>query len=313
MGARVTVREVGLRDGLQLVAAFVETEHKIEWCRQEVRAGVTEIEVTSFVPEKVVPQFADALRVVEAAKRIEGLTVAALVPNHKGALRAIESGVSKANYVLSASEQHNLANVRRSTEDSLLDFERIVAERKSRGAATKIVGGIATAFGCTLQGHVPEARVFEIAERLGAAGADELIVADTVGYANPTQVRRIFANISKIFPGPVYAHFHDTRGLGLANVVAALDAGVTRFDASVGGLGGCPFAPGASGNIDMEDCVFLLESMGFDTGIDVGRLVALRDQVQQWLPGERLGGSIACSGLPKTYRAEHPNRPNLNR
>lgn len=148
---------------------------------------------------------------------------------------------------------------------------------------------------------MPEARVFEIAERLCKIGADELIIADTVGYANPKQVKRILRQIVEIFPGPVYAHFHDTRGLGLANVTAAVDAGITRFDASIGGLGGCPFAPGASGNIDTEDCAFLLESMGFDTGLDIAKLVALRNKVAGWLPDERVGGTIARAGLPKTF------------
>jgi len=302
----VIVREVGLRDGLQLVPMFLGTAQKIEWCCADARAGVREIEVTSFVPEKIVPQFADAVAVAEAAKAIGGLTVAALVPNFKGAARAMDCGVDKANYVLSASEEHNRANVRRTTEESIADFERIVAERNARGVGTKIVGGIATTFGCTLQGEVPAARVYEIAERLAAGGADELVVADTVGYANPAQVRRILGRLTEIFKGPIYAHFHDTRGLGLANIVAAVDAGITRFDASLGGLGGCPFAPGASGNIDMEDCVFLLESMGFDTGIDIDALIALRAEVQTWLPNERLVGSVAKADLPKTYKPKQP-------
>ena len=169
------------------------------------------------------------------------------------------------------------------------------------GLATKVVGGIATTFGCTIQGHVPEAQVLRLVESLAAAGSDEIVLADTVGYANPAQVRRIFSAVAAIFDKPIYAHFHDTRGLGLANVSAAVDAGITRFDASIGGLGGCPFAPGASGNIDTEDCAFLLESLGFDTGLDIDKLVALRERVAQWLPQERVGGMIAQAGLPKTF------------
>jgi hydroxymethylglutaryl-CoA lyase len=301
MRPHATIREVGLRDGLQLVKSILATERKIAWCREEVAAGLKEVEVTSFVPPSVVPQFADAAEVAQAAVAIDGLAVAALVPNLKGATRGFDAGVGKINVVLSASEAHNLANVRRSTAESLADFGRIIAERKARGLATKVVAGIATTFGCTIQGHVPEAQVLRLVESLAAAGADEIALADTVGYANPAQVKRIFSAVAAIFDKPIYAHFHDTRGLGLANVSAAVDAGITRFDASIGGLGGCPFAPGASGNIDTEDCAFLLESLGFDTGLDIDRLVALRARVAQWLPQERVGGMIAQAGLPKTF------------
>jgi hydroxymethylglutaryl-CoA lyase len=301
MRPHAIIREVGLRDGLQLVKSFLATERKIAWCRQEVAAGLKEVEVTSFVPPSIVPQFADAAEVAQAAVQIDGLAVAALVPNLKGATRGFDAGVAKINFVLSASEAHNLANVRRTTAQSLEDFGRIIAERKARGLATKVVGGIATTFGCTIQGHVPEAQVLRLVESLAAAGSDEIVLADTVGYANPAQVRRIFSAVAAIFDRPIYAHFHDTRGLGLANVSAAVDAGITRFDASIGGLGGCPFAPGASGNIDTEDCAFLLESLGFDTGLDIDKLVALRERVVQWLPQERVGGMIAQAGLPKTF------------
>ncbi len=301
MRPHATIREVGLRDGLQLVKSILATERKIAWCREEVAAGLKEVEVTSFVPPSVVPQFADAAEVARAAVAIDGLAVAALVPNLKGATRGFDAGVGKINVVLSASEAHNLANVRRSTAESVADFGRIIAERKARGLATKVVAGIATTFGCTIQGHVPEAQVLRLVESLAAAGADEIALADTVGYANPAQVKRIFSAVAAIFDKPIYAHFHDTRGLGLANVSAAVDAGITRFDASIGGLGGCPFAPGASGNIDTEDCAFLLESLGFDTGLDIDKLVALRARVAQWLPQERVGGMIAQAGLPKTF------------
>ncbi len=301
MRPHATIREVGLRDGLQLVKSILATERKIAWCREEVAAGLKEVEVTSFVPPSVVPQFADAAEVAQAAVAIDGLAVAALVPNLKGATRGFDAGVGKINVVLSASEAHNLANVRRSTAESVADFGRIIAERKARGLATKVVAGIATTFGCTIQGHVPEAQVLRLVESLAAAGADEIALADTVGYANPAQVRRIFSAVAAVFDKPIYAHFHDTRGLGLANVSAAVDAGITRFDASIGGLGGCPFAPGASGNIDTEDCAFLLESLGFDTGLDIDKLVALRARVAQWLPQERVGGMIAQAGLPKTF------------
>ena len=264
MSQKAEVREVGLRDGLQLVKTILSTEQKLEWCRRTVQAGMPEIEVTSFVPVKVVPQFVDADDVARGAARMGGFTAAALVPNLKGAERGFETGVAKVNYVLSASEAHNLANVRRSTQDSLDDFARIVARRNevAKGRVS-VAAGIATAFGCTISGPVSEKRVVTIAEQLARSGADEIIVADTVGYGNPAQVERIMRAVARtVGDVPVACHFHDTRGLGLANVVAALNAGVRRFDAALGGLGGCPFAPGATGNINTEDCVFLLESLG---------------------------------------------------
>jgi hydroxymethylglutaryl-CoA lyase len=305
MGERVFVREVGLRDGLQLVKRMLPADRKLEWCRSAVEAGVPEIEVTSFVPAKVVPQFADAEEVAKGALALGGnFTAAALVPNSKGAERALALGLPKINYVLSASEEHNLANVRRTTDESIKDFANIVALRNSSAAGrTRLAGGIATAFGCTIQGVVSEKRVVEIAARLAELGADEIIVADTVGYAHPNQVRRIFKAILRaVAPRPVAAHFHDTRGLGLANVTAALEVGVRVFDASLGGLGGCPFAPGATGNINTEDCTYLLEAMGFTTGIDIEALLRLRQKVESWLPEERFSGAISRAGLPKTFR-----------
>lgn len=309
MAEKAHLREVGLRDGLQLVKTMLSAEKKLEWFRREAAAGVKEIEVTSFVPPKVVPQFADAAEVAAGAVALmgetPGLTPAALVPNLKGAQRAIEIGVPKINYVLSASEEHNLANVRRTTQESIEDFGRIIALRNETAPGRIAVGsGIATAFGCTISGKVEEKRVAEIAAKLCELGADEIVVADTVGYGDPGMVRRIMsAVLREAGDVPVACHFHDTRGLGLANVTAALEVGVRAFDGSIGGLGGCPFAPGASGNIDSEDTVYLLEALGFDTGVDIEALVALRRDVETWLPGESLGGAIARAGLPKTFHA----------
>lgn len=298
------VREVGPRDGLQMVKTVLSTDRKLEWCRLAAAAGMHEIEVTSFVPPSVVPQFADAAEVARGAVALGGFRAAALVPNLKGAQRAMDAGVPVINYVLSASEAHNLANVRRTTDQSLAGFADIVAARNgATGARTALGGCIATAFGCTIQGDISEARVLEIAARYAEMGADEIVVADTVGYADPFQVRRVMtAVLREVAPLPVACHFHDTRGLGLANVTAAVEVGVLSFDASIGGLGGCPFATGASGNIDTEDTAFLLESLGFDTGIDILALVALRDRIAGWLPDERLGGAIARAGLPKIFR-----------
>jgi hydroxymethylglutaryl-CoA lyase len=304
MRERAYLREVGPRDGIQLVKQFLPTEQKLEWCRAEAKAGVREIEITSFVPASVVPQFADAADVARGALAIPGIEISGLVPNLKGAQRGFDLGVPMLNFVVSASEAHNLANVRRSTDDSISEFGKIIAERDGRGLKGKIriAGGVATAFGCTLQGEVPEVRVVEVARRLAEAGADMIYLADTVGYGNPAQVRRLFTKVSnEVRPLKVGAHFHDTRGLGLANVTAALDVGVRHFDASLAGLGGCPFAPGATGNINAEDCAFLLESMGFYTGIDIDGLRDLRKRVESWLPGETFFGMVARAGLPRTY------------
>lgn len=305
MTERVHVREVGPRDGIQMVKTILSTEQKLAWCRAAAGAGIRDVEVTSFVPPKVVPQFVDAEDVARGAVAMGGFKASALVPNLRGAERAFALGMPLVNYVLSASEEHNLANVRRTTDESLADFARIVAARDALpGPRIALGAGIATSFGCTISGAVPEARVVAIAEQLAAAGADEIIVADTVGYGDPGQVRRLTAKVvAAVGKLPVACHFHDTRGLGLANVVAALEAGVRAFDASLAGLGGCPFAPGATGNINTEDTVFLLEQLGLDTGVDIEALVALRREVESWLPGERFSGAIARAGLPKTYRA----------
>lgn len=305
MSDQVQIREVGPRDGLQMAKTILSTERKLEWIRAEAAAGVTEMETTSFVPPKVLPQFADAREVAIGAKEIPGLLSTTLVPNLRGAQTAFDLEVGKVNFVVSASEAHNLSNVRRTTDESVEDFRRIIAERDARGLKDKtiVTAVIATAFGCTIQGEVPEDRVVEVARHLAEAGAAEVGVADTIGYANPIQVRRLVGKVrAEIGALPTSAHFHDTRGTGLANVVAAIEAGVRRFDASLGGLGGCPFAPGATGNINTEDCAYMLESMGMKTGIDIAALIALREKIEPWLPNERFTGGVYRSGLPKTYR-----------
>lgn len=305
MAEKVIVREVGLRDGLQMIGSILLVDRKVEWCRREVEAGVSEIEVTSFVPPRIVPQFADAEAVVARTLEIPGLHATALVPNLRGAQRAFGAGLTSVEFVLSASDAHNQRNVRRSTAESVADFGRIMEVRKAGGyGGVRVAAGIATAFGCAISGAVEEARVLDILSTLLEYGADDIVIADTVGYANPRQVGRLMREVMKVAERrPVTCHFHDTRGLGLANVCAALDAGVRRFDASLGGLGGCPFAPNATGNINTEDCVFLLESMGLDTGISVDGLLELRAAVESWLPDEPFVGAIARAGLPKGF---HP-------
>jgi hydroxymethylglutaryl-CoA lyase len=301
----VTVCEVGLRDGLQNLDTFFPTDQKLAWIRAEAAAGVREIEVTSFVPPKLVPQFVDAQEVVEGALAIEGLTVLGLVPNLKGAERGIALGVHKLNFVMSVSRTHNLKNVRREREESVADFRRIAELLHTLPAATrpKLLGGLSTALGCSFEGRIAVSDICRYAVALAEAGADEIMIADTVGYADPVLVRQAFkAVMGEVGSLPVAAHFHDTRGLGLANVAAALECGVRQFDASLAGLGGCQFAPGATGNIVMDDLCFMLDAMGLRTGVDLNKLVAVREIVARNLPGTPLYGGLARAGLPTAYQ-----------
>ncbi len=304
----VTVREVGLRDGLQIHPTFMPTESKIAWIEAEAAAGVREIEVTSYVPPKLIPQFVDAEEVTRRALAIPGLTVTALIPNSKGAERGLALGVHKLNFVMSVSKTHNLKNVRREREESVADFARIVelVRAQPEGRRPRIAGGLSTALGCSFEGRIPVADVVKYALLLAEAGADEIMVADTVGYADPAQVRAVFkAVMAEIGSLPIGAHFHDTRGTGLANVGAALDCGVRAFDASLAGLGGCPFAPGATGNIVMDDLCFMLDSMGLRTGVDLEKLLEVRRIVREALPDIEMQGALARAGLPRNYlRAE---------
>jgi hydroxymethylglutaryl-CoA lyase len=305
MSERAHVREVGLRDGLQSIAEVLPTGQKIAWLDAEHAAGVREIEVSSFVPPKLLPQLADAEAVVRHALTLPGLTVSALIPNLKGAERGLALGVHEMNFVLSVSEGHNRSNVRRSTAESIEDFRRVVALCRAapEDRRPRIGCGLATAFGCTIEGAVDEDRVRRVAVEVAEAGADAIALADTVGYGQPAAVERVFRRVmADVAPLPVSGHFHDTRGLGLANVLAALNAGARAFDASLGGLGGCPYAPGATGNIVTEDLAFMLEAMGFETGIDLDRLIAVRELVHDALPNVVQHGAIAKAGLPKNFR-----------
>lgn len=298
----VVVRDVGPRDGLQLVKDVLPTEVKLAWLAADIAAGIPEIEVCSFVPPHVIAQFADAVEVATAAGRMQGVVASALTPNLKGAQIGFTTGIPKINYVMSVSETHNQQNVRRTRAQSLDGFRAIIAERNATAPGVKIGIGLATALGCTLEGHVPEAETLKLLEQVLEAGADEVMLPDTVGYASPTQVRSLFKAALPIAGDiPVWTHFHDTRGLGLANALAALEAGAVRFDASIAGLGGCPFAPGATGNIVLEDLVFLLESEGLRTGIDIEKLAACRAIVETALPNEPKYGQVLRAGLPKGF------------
>jgi len=295
----VLISEVGLRDGLQSVANTMSTAHKTRWLDALVAAGLREIEVGSFVSPKLLPQLADTAEVVRHALTHPGLTVMALVPNRKGAQAALQAGVHKLTIPVSASAAHSMANVRKTREDMVAEVRAIVQLKNELAPQVRIEAGISTAFGCTLQGAVPEDDVVWLAEAVVEAGADESGLSDTTGMANPAQVRRVFARVrAAIGDKTGAAHMHNTRGLGLANCLAAYDVGVRTFDSSLGGLGGCPYAPGASGNVVTEDLVFMFEAMGVPTGVDLNRLFAARVPLREGLPHEPLYGMTPEAGLP---------------
>jgi hydroxymethylglutaryl-CoA lyase len=295
------IREVGLRDGLQSIATLVPTALKCEWVTQAFAAGQREIEVGSFVPPRLMPQLADTADVLAFARTLPGLKASVLVPNLKGAERAIEGGAHLMILPLSASHAHSLANLRKTPDEVVQEMKRIRAARDAAGSQTLIEGGVGTAFGCTIQGEVKTSEVLRLMQALLDAGADRVSLADTVGYAAPRAVRELCQQALRI-AGDRFCcgHFHDTRGLALANAYAALEVGVTRFDASLAGIGGCPHAPGASGNAATEDLAFMLQACGVHTGIDLDRLLALRARVVGWLPGEPTHGTLWRAGLPRT-------------
>jgi hydroxymethylglutaryl-CoA lyase len=296
----IHICEVGPRDGLQNAKHLMATEAKKAWIRSLADAGLREIEVGSFVPPKLIPAMADTHELVVFSRTIKNLKVVALAPNLKGFQRAIEAGAHKVTFPVSASHQHSVSNVRM-TPDQMVEEVRKCAEYPHPGV--EIEGAVATAFGCTLQGDVPEPDVLRIASKL-AGFCDSVALADTVGYANPAQVKRVFTRVKKEIGEKLEgAHFHNTRGLGLANALAAYEAGVRSFDSSLGGLGGCPFAPGASGNVITEDLVFMFESMGLDTGIDLDRLLEARKLMVSAIPEEPVYGHLAMAGTPKGFRA----------
>jgi hydroxymethylglutaryl-CoA lyase len=296
------VREVGLRDGLQSIARTLPTAQKLEWIRDAHDAGQREIEVGSFVPARLLPQLADTAELLAFAKTLPGLFTSVLVPNLRGAELAIAGEADLMMVPLSASHAHSLANLRKTPDEVVAEVARIRAARDAAGSRTLIEGGVGTAFGCTIQGHVAPDEVLRLMQALLDAGADRVGLADTVGYADPAMVRSLFERAQRIAGERLWCgHFHDTRGLGLANVYAALEVGIARFDACLAGIGGCPHAPGASGNVDTEDLVFMLESMGVSTGVQLPKLLGLRQRVAGWLEGETLQGTVWRAGFPKTF------------
>ena len=296
--SQVHICEVGPRDGLQNAKLLMSTEAKKAWISALAAAGLREIEVGSFVPPKLIPAMADTADVVKHALKIQGLKVVALAPNVKGFQRAVEAGAHKVTFPVSASRKHSESNVRM-TPEQMVEEVRKCAEL----GGAEIEGAVSTAFGCTMQGRVPEDDVVRIAVSL-AGFCDAVALADTVGYANPAQVKRIFSRVKKEIGDKLEgAHFHNTRGLGLANALAAYEVGVRNFDSSMGGLGGCPFAPGASGNVITEDLVFMFESMGVSTGIDLEKLFKARIILTEAIPQEPIYGHTPQAGLPKGFRA----------
>lgn len=306
MTQHIRISEVGLRDGLQSIDRVMPTEAKKAWILAEVAAGVTEMEVGSFVPPSLLPQMADTAEIVAFARTVPGLEVVALVPNLKGAESAIKAGVNKMSIPFSMSETHSLKNVRKDHAAMLDQIAAIAAlvAAQPEGRRPHFEVGLSTAFGCTIEGPVAEDQVVRLAEQTIAAGVAEVCLSDTTGYANPAQVRRLVRAVKAAVGTDRLntLHLHNTRGLGLANVLAGLEEGITTFDSSMGGIGGCPFAPGASGNIVTEDLVFMLEAMGLHTGIDIARLAEVRRIIAGALPGEPLYGFIPEAGVPIGFR-----------
>lgn len=300
---RIAIREVGLRDGLQLTKTWPTTRQKIAWVDQEYAAGTRFFEVGSFLPPDKVPRFADVRDVIGAVDRYDDAHGIALALNQRGATDALATQVDEITVVISASQAHNEANVRRTQEQSLAEIAAVVRLRNASGKKTIINAGIAMAFGCSLSGDVDENTVLRMVDQCFEAGVDMVGLADTVGYGGPRQVASLSKKMgARLGDLPWVLHLHDTRGMGIANASAALDAGCRVFDASLAGLGGCPFAPGASGNVVLEDLVFLAETKGFDTGIDLAKVIETRALLAQALPKEMLHGMLAQAGLPKIQR-----------
>lgn len=296
--ADILISEVGPRDGLQSIDRVMPTEAKKRWIAAEAAAGVREIEVGSFVPPALLPQMADSAEIVAFARTLPGLNVVALVPNARGAARAIAAGAHAISIPFSMSETHSLKNVRKSHAQMLEEIATIAGLARAGGVHFAV--GLSTAFGCTMEGPVDEAQVVRLAVASAEAGAEEFSLSDTTGYANPAQVKRMVRAVRAEVGAErmTTLHLHNTRGLGLANALAGLEEGITTLDASLGGLGGCPFAPGASGNIVTEDLVFMLEAMGIATGIDLDALLKVRSILTEALPGEPLYGFTPDAGLP---------------
>jgi hydroxymethylglutaryl-CoA lyase len=303
MPESIVVCEVGPRDGLQMAKGRMATPTKIAWIAAIAAAGVQDIEVGSFVPSKVIPQMVDTDAVVRATRDLPQVRITGLTPNLKGAQLAYDAGAHRIMIPVSVSEGHSRANLNRSPAEQVAEVGRIVAWVRAQPRPMVVAAACSTAFGCSIDGVVPERAAIAVAIGLAAAGVDSVSLADTVGYANPAQIRSLVRSVrAEIGARLDNLHLHDTMGLGLANALAGVEEGIRSFDSSLAGLGGCPYAPGASGNIVTEDLVFMLESMGFATGIDLDALMAARTILAQGLLGEVLHGQLSKAGLPKTFR-----------
>lgn len=303
MSEYVNICEVGPRDGLQIAKTRMTTDAKVAWIAAMAAAGVREIEVGSFVPPRVIPQMADTEEVVRRSLEIPGLTVIALVPNLRGAQNAYNTGAHKISVPVSVSEGHSRANLNRTPAESIAEMARLMEWVNAQPRRMEVIAGASTAFGCSIDGVVPTAQVVEVTTGLAKAGVDKIMLADTVGYGHPAQIKEVVRAVRDAIGPVLYGlHLHDTMGLGLANALAGLEEGIRAFDSCLGGLGGCPYAPGASGNVVTEDLVFMLESMGFATGIDLRKLLEARALLHEGLPAEPLAGQTAKAGIPKTFR-----------
>ena len=309
---QVTLRELSLRDGLQQTSSWPATEQKITVIRRAYEAGVREFEVGSFLPAARYPQFADVRKLIDAVAELPGATSATLTMNERAVQDALETPVGEMVISISATEEHSRANIRRSREEAI-GLVRSAAEARERTSRSpRILAAISMVFGCSISGEVAPSEVERIIAACKAAGADAVAIADTVGYAGPAQVREMTERAVAVLEGaPLVVHLHDTRGMGIANAAAALAAGARILDGTLGGLGGCPFAPGATGNVAFEDLVYLCERNGFATGIDLAGLIAARKVLAESLPGENLHGALARAGAPanihwRAYPASTP-------
>ncbi|AIO76944.1 MULTISPECIES: hydroxymethylglutaryl-CoA lyase [Pseudomonadota] len=302
-GQRLYIQEVSVRDGFQIESRFVPTEQKIDLINGLSRTGLAKIEVTSFTSPKAIPALADAEAVMRGIERIPGVEYAALVPNIRGAERALDCGVDELNLVMSASETHNAANLRMTPAQSLAQFAEIVRLVDGR---KQVNASLSTAFGCPFEGDVPDAVLLALVERIAGLGIARVTLCDTTGMAHPGQVERLCRAVKTGWPQlTLTAHFHDTRAMGLANALAALEAGIDRFDASLGGLGGCPFAPGASGNVCTEDLVHMFEAMGYRTGVNLEALLAQARRMPE-IVGHDVPGQVMKAG-PSSRRYPVPD------
>ncbi|WP_078429032.1 hydroxymethylglutaryl-CoA lyase [Alkalihalobacterium alkalinitrilicum] len=287
----VTLKEVGPRDGLQNEKSFISTEDKVEWINMLSETGLSYIEITSFVHPKWIPALADAVEVAKKINRKQGVTYAALVPNEKGLQRALEANIDEVSIFMSASETHNQKNINKSIEDTFKVLKPVVQEAKENGKTTR--GYVSTVFGCPYEQRVSIEQVIKVSEHLFEMGIDELSLGDTIGVGNPVQVQRVLDELLKRFhPDQLAMHFHDTRGTALANILASLDMGITKFDAAVAGLGGCPYAPGASGNVATEDLLYMLNEMNIKSGVNPDHLI----QAAQWIE-KKVGRTLPSRNL----------------